>query len=136
MTSAQATLEIFARDWAYARASEASTLFLNRSLAKAPPSLSIVEVAPAAFELSDFDGRTLTRYTVIAVEKVRDELIFRLRRKGGAGAAEATFTFYPFRDIDDTYVVIQAIPGLEEKPVRWAIPRTTSTNAASSSLEV
>ena len=122
-TRGAAHLQSFARDWAYARASEASTLFLNRSLAKTPPNLSIVEVAPAAFELRDFDGRTQSLYVVSAVEKVRDELIFRLRPKGIEGAAETVFTFYPFRDIDDTWVVIQAIPGREEKPVRWAIPR-------------
>ena len=122
-TRGAAYLEGFARDWAYARASEASTLFLNESFAKAPPTVSIVEVAPAVFELRDFDGRTETRYAVSAIEKDRDELIFRMRPKGAAGAAETVFTFYPFRDIDDTWVVIQAIPGRAEKPVRWAIPR-------------
>lgn len=116
-------LKGFTRDWAYARASEASTLFINKSVAKARPYLRIGEGQNGCFHADSFDGRERRLYEIQAITKQRDELVFQLEPIDGSGDAKSIFTFYPYWDIDDTWVVIQNIPGLDEKPIQFAIPQ-------------
>lgn len=116
-------LKGFTRDWAYARASEASTLFINESVAKDRPYLRIGEGQNGCFHADSFDGRERRLYGIQEITKQRDELIFQLAPIDGSGDAESIFTFYPYWDIDDTWVVIQNIPGLDEKPIQFAIPQ-------------
>lgn len=113
----------FGRDWAYARASEASTLFINESVAKARPYLRIGEGQDGCFHAESFDGRLRRLYEIRQITKQRDELVFQLKPIDGSGDKESVFTFYPYWDIDDTWVIIQAIPGLDEKPIQFAIPQ-------------
>ena len=122
-TQGAALLAEFGRDWAFARASEASTLFINQSIAAAPPFMRIKEPKPGCFTLESFDGRNRTVYDVDRVETRNDEIILHLSAQSGAAHDGAVFTLYPYWDIDDTWVVIQDIPGLEEKPIRFALPR-------------
>ncbi len=116
-------LKGFTRDWAYARASEASTLFINKSVAKDRPYLRIGEGQNGCFHADSFDGRERRLYGIREIKKQRDELVFQLMPIDGSGDVESVFTFYPYWDIDDTWVVIQKIPGLEEKPIQFAIPQ-------------
>ena len=111
------------RDWAYARASEASTLFINEAVAAAPPYMRIREPAPGCLHLESFDGRKRDHYAITEITRQRDELIFRLKPRDDPGAADVVFTLYPYWDIDDTWVVIQDIHGLEEKPISFALPQ-------------
>lgn len=113
----------FKRDWAYARASEASTLFINQSVAKERPYLRIREAEDGCLQFESFDGRERSVYAVREIVKRRDELVFELSAIGGASLDDTIFTFYPYRDIDDTWVVIHAIPGRDEKPIHFAIPQ-------------
>lgn len=121
-TRGASLLARFGRSWAFARASEASTLFINRSVAASPPFMRIREPRHGCFTLESFDGQVATTYEITAVERRGDEIILRLSRQRSAGREGAVFTLYPYRDIDDTWVVIQDIPGLEEKPIRFALP--------------
>ncbi len=113
----------FTRDWAYARASEASTLFINESVSRNRPYLRIGEGQRGCFRADSFDGRVRRLYEIREITKLRDELVFQLKPVDGFEDAESVFTFYPYWDIDDTWVVIQNIPGLEEKPIQFAIPQ-------------
>ncbi len=122
-TQGGARLAEFGRDWAFARASEASTLFINQSIAAAPPFMRIQEPHTGCFKLESFDGRTRTVYDIDRVETRNDEIILHLSAQAGSTHDGAVFTLYPYWDIDDTWVVIQDIPGLEEKPISFALPR-------------
>ncbi|WP_421724533.1 hypothetical protein [Bauldia sp.] len=110
------------REWAYARASEASTLFLNRSLASSPPFMRITEKPGPCLTLFSYDGHAYDEYTIRRVERSGEERTLFLENPKWQDANTITFVIYPYLDIDDTWVVIQDIPGLEEKPVRFAVP--------------
>ena len=116
----------FTRDWAFARASEASTLFVNQSFAKKRPYLRIREAAQGCLQFENFDGREKSVYAVREIVRRRDELVFRLAATDNSSQDDTVFTFYPYRDIDDTWVVIQALPGQDEKPIHFAIPQELS----------
>ena len=104
----------------YARASEASTLFINESIAKRPPYLKFIEKNNKII-LEDFDGRNLQKYSVKKVVRQNKELTLTLINSLQPNQKETYFVIYPYWDIDDAFVVIQKIPGQEENPVKWAI---------------
>lgn len=115
-------LKGFPKHLRYARASEASTLFINDTYAAAPPYLRIEETDPETFLAEDFDGKRKRLFHIASVERTPGDLVFELVPIGTESGAQRSYTVYPYRDIDDTFVVIQAIADEEEKPVRWAIP--------------
>ena len=104
----------------YARASEASTLFINESVAKKPPYLKITDENNQII-LEDFDGKDLRKYKLKNISRQNKELTLTLSDQAKSDSKEAYYVIYPYWDIDDAFVVIQKIPGQEENPVKWAI---------------
>ena len=70
--------------------------------------------------LATIGGKALHEFHITEVTAKNSDLIVEFTPIGGG--EPRLYTIYPYWDIDDAFVVIQAIPGEEEKPVRWAIP--------------
>ncbi len=120
MIDGQEYLSLLPAAMRYARASEASTLFINESVAKTPPYLKFINENNIVI-LEDFDGKTLRNYLITKITKQNKELTLTLTNRAKANEKETYFVIYPYWDIDDAFVVIQKIPGQEENPVKWAI---------------
>ncbi len=112
----------FPKHLRYARASEASTLFINDTFASTPPYLRIEENPEGVYFAEDFDGERKLFFHIKRVERKNDDLFIDLVPTVQNGGGDRRYTIYPYTDIDDTFVVIQAISDEEEKPVKWAIP--------------
>lgn len=115
-------LSSFPKHLRYARASEASTLFIHENLASSPPYLRIEEKPTGVYWAEDFDGKQQRIFHITQVERKNNDLLIELVPTTKKSGRKRNYTIYPYRDIDNTFVVIQAIDGQEEKPVRWAIP--------------
>lgn len=115
-------LSEFPKHLRYARASEASTLFISELFAAAPPYLRIEEKSKGVFLAEDFDGKQKRFFYISGVQQKNDDLHIELIPTTRESGGNRSYTIYPYRDIDDTFVVIQAITNEEEKPVKWAIP--------------
>ena len=121
-TIGAALLDGFPRHLRYARASEASTLFIHDVFADAPPYLRIKEQGEGVYVAEDFDGETKRFFHIAGVEKTPADLILEMIPTGSESGGKRVYTIYPYRDIDHTFVVIQTISNEEERPVKWAIP--------------
>lgn len=113
--------------YVYTRASEASTLFIETRfrgrephfiLSKSDPD-GTSRTTPQKWTWKEFDGAKSTTWTAELVKISGADRHFLLTDKEGR---EHKVLVYPFRDIEQTWVVIHYFPDREENPIFFATP--------------
>ena len=113
--------------YVYTRASEASTLFIETKFRGREPHFELSEsptagdsgATPQKWIWKEFDGSKSTTWTAELRKISGADRHFLLTDKEGR---EHKVLVYPFRDIEQTWVVIHYFPDRDENPIFFATP--------------
>lgn len=107
------TLSPIENEWLYVRASEASTLFISESDKGKETTCAVIEKDGRRY-FTEKSAKETRSFEIKRIEK--DDRTYNLYYTGN-DFAERT-VIYPFRDVDETWVVIHFVPG-SENPVHF-----------------
>lgn len=109
-------------EWLYVRASEASTLFISEHNKGNEVTCAVIEKDGRQF-FTETSATGTRSFEIDRIEK--NELAYEIYYKGDDFADKTLI--YPFRDVDETWVIIHFTPG-SENPVHFI---TLASNKAS-----
>ena len=105
------------------RASEASTLFIDKNLKGTEPYGHLIVLGKNNFQWLEFDGQKTTRWKITAIDRNEKQLTLQFSTPtGNSTPSSPRLVIYPYRDIDNCLVMIRFDPEAEENPVRFATP--------------
>ena len=102
------------KPWLFARASEASTLFIEPHFKGKEPYAHVIKIKDK-LQWMEYDGSGFKLWEVEATKTDKKELTLLL--KGGGRVL-----IFPYWDIDHCLVMIRFAPGKETNPTRFAVP--------------
>lgn len=100
--------------WVFARASEASTLFIEPHFKGKEPYAHLLNVN-GSYQWFEFTGEHSLLWKVLSFEETEKELTLHLE---GGGKVLA----FPYWDIDHCLLIIRFDPDADENPTRFATP--------------
>jgi len=102
------------RPWVFARASEASTLFIEPHFKNTEPYAHIVQTAKT-LEWLEFDGRAFHKWKILKYTESDKELTLYLTNG-------EKVLIVPYWDIDHCLLMIRFAPKSDTNPTRFAVP--------------
>ena len=107
--------------WAFVRASEASTLFIDEAFKGRAPYGHLIVLDAGKYQWLEFDGKATTIWKVREIKEGEADLQFSLKPVT-EGGEPGRLLVYSYRDIDDCLVMIRFAEGAKENPVRFTTP--------------
>lgn len=115
-------LEDLRHPWLFVRASEASTLFIDKNFKNREAYGNLLELSDGVKLWAESDGVVTELWQVISSEKDDKQLTLQLQPLANPTAEPSRLVVFPYWDIDHCLVMIRFVPDADENPVRFATP--------------
>lgn len=109
--------------WIFARASESSMLFLDKSFKGREPYGHLVVLGKEKYRWLEYDGIRTTLWDIVKIERTDKQLtLYFAKTDTDKAQSPPRLVIYPYWDIDNCLVMILFNPEAEENPVRFSTP--------------
>jgi len=115
-------LEDLLQPWIFTRASEASTLFIEKDFKGREPYGNLFQLSEEVWVWAEYDGEFTQLWKILSHEKDEKQLVLMLQPLAEPEAEPSKLVVFPYWDIDHCLVMIRFVPDGEENPVRFATP--------------